>query len=669
MLQYIYAGLALGGIYAIASSSLVVTFVSAGILNFSFGAMAFFVARFFYWMHSQHGQGLVLSAVVSLAVVAPAFGVFLWGVLFRYLRLRSSLIKLVATIGLSVAIPPLANVLFGDATITAAPGLAPVPVHVYNVFGGIVDLNAVITYICVVAVLVIGTLVLRGTDAGLKVRAMVDSEALTSLSGRNPNLISLGVWAASALLAGLAGILVAPTDGLTPGGMTTLMAAAFAAVVAARLRSLPVAVGVAMLMGLVTEVIQKYLPPNSSYTADIVPSIPFGFILVFLIIYIIRSGRVSEGSGASGALDRAIQTQDTETGVGTLDAPARSVLAFNRIGGGGLMILLALTPLIFHGFWLEQADMGAAYALVFLSFTLVTGEGGMIWLCQITFAGGGAIAAAQFATVEHLPVLLAVFLGALIMLPIGALLGALTIRLGDLYVGLVTLSFGLLIETLVFTRNRFFQQGLGVTLNRPQFANGDRAFGYLAIAVFAVLGVLVLNLRRSTAGLALGAVRSSEPASETLGLSVLQMKVLVSGLAAFVAGVGGAFLAMDSRSALPSSFDTFAGIVWLAVLVTIGVRSILGAVVAGMAFTLIPALFSSYLSAKWGNVPPILFGLGAIGLAADPEGAAVSTVRRIRHLVLRSPGVIELEESDLALPEQPPAEVPRPMVASRGGES
>ena len=41
MLQYILFGLALGSIYAIASSALVVTFVSAGVLNFAFGSMAY----------------------------------------------------------------------------------------------------------------------------------------------------------------------------------------------------------------------------------------------------------------------------------------------------------------------------------------------------------------------------------------------------------------------------------------------------------------------------------------------------------------------------------------------------------------------------------------------------------------------------------------------------
>ena len=37
------------------------------------------------------------------------------------------------------------------------------------------------------------------------------------------------------------------------------------------------------------------------------------------------------------------------------------------------------------------------------------------------------------------------------MAVVGAVIGLLTIRLGDLYVALVTLSFGLLVETLVFT--------------------------------------------------------------------------------------------------------------------------------------------------------------------------------------------------------------------------
>ncbi len=111
--------------------------------------------------------------------------------------------------------------------------------------------------------------------------------------------------------------------------------------------------------------------------------------------------------------------------------------------------------------------------MIFLSWTLVTGEGGMLWLCQITFAGVGALTTAQLANHYGWPVLAAVVVGGIIAGAMGAIVGFLSIRLGDLYVALVTLTFGLLMENLVFTLPSFVNQGLGLTLNRPQFATSD----------------------------------------------------------------------------------------------------------------------------------------------------------------------------------------------------
>src|SRR5258708_8940554 len=98
MLQYVIAGLVLGGIYAIASAGLVITYVSSGILNFAFGALAFFVARFYYYLHTQQGWGIAYAGVVSILIAGPALGAFLYFVLFRYLRLSSPLVKVVATL-------------------------------------------------------------------------------------------------------------------------------------------------------------------------------------------------------------------------------------------------------------------------------------------------------------------------------------------------------------------------------------------------------------------------------------------------------------------------------------------------------------------------------------------------------------------------------------------
>jgi branched-chain amino acid transport system permease protein len=633
MLQYVLAGLALGSIYAIASASLVVTFVSAGVLNFAFGSMAYFVARFYYWLNSQHGWNTDTAGLVSIVIVGPLLGIVLYAVLFRHLRGRSTLVKLVATIGLSVALPPVADLIFGTQSITSAPGLASLSDQPYHFLGTPVTTDQLITYGFLLFVVIVGTVVLRFTDVGLKVRAMVDSEALASLSGTSPGRVALGVWAMSAMLAGLAGILVAPTNGLNTAGMTTLMAAAFAAVVGARLRSLPGAVAIALAMGVVTDVIQKYLPPNSSFTAAIIPSIPFAFIVIALIVHLIRSGSLQEDSGVLGPLDQAIRpaTLESEDLAVESDSPTRRGAALSAVP----LVIVALLPLIFHGsaYWLGLVALGLCYAITFLTYTVVTGEGGMLWLSQPIFAGAGALAAAQFATVLHVPVLLAVVLGGVLAALAGAIIGLLTIRLGDLYVALVTLTFGLIIETLVFTRDRFLKGGLGVPINRPSFATSDLAFCYLALAVFVVFALLTVNLRRSTSGLALRAVRDSEAASRTLGLSVLQMKVIVGALAAFVAAVGGGFLALDANVAQPQSYETFLGLVWLAVVVTMGVRSITAAAISGLAFALLPGVFETYVPLRWAEVPAVLFGLGAIGVARHPEGVVAQNARQLRQLL------------------------------------
>jgi branched-chain amino acid transport system permease protein len=214
----------------------------------------------------------------------------------------------------------------------------------------------------------------------------------------------------------------------------------------------------------------------------------------------------------------------------------------------------------------------------------------------------------------------------------GIIIGVLTIRLGELYVALVTLTFGLLMAQLVFDQPQFLNQGLGQTLGLPSFASSDRAFTYVLIAIFVVIALFIVNVRRSTTGLALTAVRWSEPASKTIGISVLQMKVVVAGIAAFLAGLGGALLAISLTVALPANYNTVGGLVLIAVVAALGIRSVWAAVVAGLAYSFVPALFQAYLPGWVTHLTPILFGLGAIGVARYPEGTLAMQVQQVRGL-------------------------------------
>ena len=637
MIQAIIAGLALGGVYALAASGIVITYVSSGILNFAYAALAFFVARFYYYLHVQQNWGSAAAAVVAIVVVGPLLGVFLWAVLFRHLRLASPLIKIVVTVGLSVCVAPITILLFGNIPIVSPPGLAPQPVRVFHVLGTVVTLDQVIIYACTIIILAGGAAVLRWTQAGVIVRAVVDSDAMASLSGIRPGVVAVSVWAISTFVGGLAGVLAAPIIGLDVNSFTVLIAAAFAAVVAARLRNLGVAVLVGLLMGIATSLVQRYLPSTSQFTADVVPSIPFVFIAVFLVYSLIRRGTVREAQSLGGPLDRAIAPQG---GSEAALARAASVAAGGtqltaRILPIATLVVVAVLPLILGGIWLGMVALGLGYAVCFLSYTIVTGESGLVWLCQITFAGIGAVVTAELATRHGWPVLLAMIAGGLACAIIGTVVAFATTRLGDLYVALVTLTFGLLVDNLVFRLGSIYNFGAGIPLNPPSFISNNQQLSWLALAIFCLVALVIATLRRSTYGYAVSAVRWSEPAARMTGLNVVATKIGTSALAAAVAGVGGSLLAIYAGAAIPDSYATFSGLVWLAVLVTVGVRSTSAALIAGLFFSFIPTVFASYLPTSWGEVPPALFGLGAVLVARNPEGTLAMHSRQLQQLLSR----------------------------------
>ena len=236
--------------------------------------------------------------------------------------------------------------------------------------------------------------------------------------------------------------------------------------------------------------------------------------------------------------------------------------------------------------------------IIYLSYTLVTGEGGLISLCQITLAGIGAFAAARLAAEAGWPVWLAILVGALFAVPFGLLVALPSLRIGDLYLALLTLGFALAdravrVETPGVRQLRC-RPARSPTRSGFRSPTGWRCTSIVAV-VFAVVGLLIVNLKRATSGLVFAAIRSSEPASMTSGISIVRAKFVLFGVSAFVAGLGGALYATVVGSATPTSFNALVGIVWLAIVVTWGVRSVIGALLAGMIFAIAPQRLSIIL--------------------------------------------------------------------------
>ena len=617
MTPYIVGGLVLGGIYAISAVGLVMTYVSSKVLNFAHGAIAFFVAMTFYRLHTVWGWPLPVAAVLSIGVVAPALGLFLWLALARNLARVPSVVMLVTTVGLYVAFTPLTFLIFGDQPIFEPPGLAGDKVHLFHPLGVAINENQLIVLVGTI-VIGLGLLaLLRWTTSGLLIRAVVDSPSLSSLAGTDPRLVGAASWALGCMLAGLSGVLLTPLLGLDPGSFTLLVVASLSAVVAARLVSLPLAFAGAVLLGVLQELSVKYVPSNGVLSAGVRPSLPFILMMVFLLGY--QGYGRGKALAGSRVMARAAVTAEVETG------PRVRLIGFLIIIG-----LVIVVSFLLPNYWVGIVGSGICLSIALLSYSVVAGQAGIISLCQISFAGIGAIVTAQLATVHHWPTLVALVAGGLVAVPIALLVALLAVRLGDLYVALATLGFALLMDNLVFPANSFSQDGAGVALNRPSLGpihfTGDKSFLYLGLVVFMLLSVLVRNLRRSGTGMTLVALRSSESGVSTLGLSVVRAKLVAFGVSGFIAGIGGGMLAFYGLRSRPASFDTLTGIVWLAVVVTLGVRTSVGPLLAGIVFTVMPELIGSWHLPHWAlQMPPILFGLGAVGLAREPRGAVAQT--------------------------------------------
>ena len=508
--------------------------------------------------------------------------------------------RLVSTVGLWVALPALIRMLFPFSTddVFQPEGLikSPVDPNFLKVFGTYMNTNQVAVIVSAVVIMVGTSLVLRYTPIGLATRITVDHPRNAEIAGVNTEAVTAGSWMVGIMLAGFAGVLLSPIVGLTEFQFTLLLVGSFAAVVIGRMTSLPLTFAGAIAIGLLQQLWLKCQPQEGLFSVGVAASIPFVVMLVFLIVY----------SFTSSGLRRESFEIDRRAGGGAHGEapPLPPAHGWRRLLGPAIAaIVLALLPVLFNNFWIFDQfwigvfAQGVALAIIFLSYTMVTGEGGMISLCQITLAGIGAFATARLAAEAGFPAWAAILVGALIAVPFGLLVALPSLRIGDLYLALLTLGFALLIEQFVWIRSEYDNFGAGLPVPRP-FGLGitDRIEMYAVVGVvFAVIALLIVNLKRATAGLVFASIRSSEPASLTSGISIVRAKLILFATSAFVAGLGGALYASVVGSATTRSFNALVGIVWLAVVVTWGVRSVIGALLAGMIFAIAPTRLSIIL--------------------------------------------------------------------------
>ncbi len=660
-LSLIISGTVTGGIYSIMASGLVLTYTTSGIFNFAQGAIAFAVAYFYYQLNSG-GMPIVPAAILSILIFAPLMGFALDRLLLRRLGEAPVYAKVVGTIGLLVAIPnfmqwvvvTLGNNIFhmgwvgnkADNQGLSTPGLGPTPAKVFHVMQGVAltsDQLAVFVAALVAALAL--WVVLRHTRIGLEMRAVVDRRHLAGLKGVSASKTSAVAWVLTTVLAGLGGILISPLFSLDPIVFTLVVLGSLAAVVLGGLRSIPIAFIGGVLLGIVQNLVAGYSTAYPGFIANLnglSSAVPY--VLVILLGLIV--GRDRSRQAGSVAEDRP-------------PSDHRAGMSLPRRWWPWLAFLFVLLGYSLHWFpsWFQATStaqtavaQGLAISIILLSFIVVTGMGGMVSLAQATFVTAGGFAAGWalnrnwgvniplIASHGQLNFFWAVVIGAIVAGVIGALIAWPATRLGAVYLAIWSLAACLFFSLVPFDTQAIGNGQSGWPIRSPAFD----LFGWqlnfanlndqivLFVAVFGLLTGVIWLFTHSATGRATLAVRSSPTAAMAAGIRANRNRILVFALAAGIAGIGGVMLSLFSFSASNSTAPPLEGLTWLAFVVVFGVRRPGGALLAGLAVAAGSPLLNqltNWLPGQTINTLisspyflPILFGMGAISLAQEPDG-------------------------------------------------
>ncbi|MDL2122635.1 MAG: branched-chain amino acid ABC transporter permease [Deltaproteobacteria bacterium] len=236
-----------------------------------FTAGAYFTFLFKAWL----GFPLFFSILLAIPLTT-LLGCLMEVIVYLPLRRKgsSSLVFLLASLGMYIVLQNVISMMFGDDTKTIRSGLVK---EGLNVFGARIT-PIEILIICVSVVLVVTvTLLLKKTKMGNAMRAVANDIELASVSGIDSDRVILLTFAIASTLAGIAGILVALDVDMTPTmGMNALMMGVVAVIVGG-VGSIPGVALAALLLGIAQHLGVWFI---SSQWQD---AIAFVILLIFLL--------------------------------------------------------------------------------------------------------------------------------------------------------------------------------------------------------------------------------------------------------------------------------------------------------------------------------------------------------------------------------------------------
>ena len=302
-----------------------------------------------------------------------------------------------------------------------------------------------------------------------------------------------------------------------------------------------------------------------------------------------------------------------------------------------------------NGYYVYVLANVALLAIVGIGMNVLLGLAGQVSFGHVGFYAIGAYAVAVLTSKVGLSFWLAWPIGVLLAGAVGLLLAVPALRVKGPYLAMVTIAFGFIVEHgAVEWRGVTGGQNGIMGIAAPAvfgFPPGERGVAALAVAACAVLVLLYAWLDKSAWGAALRAVRDSEVASESIGISPVRVKAVAFALSAALAGLAGGLFAPLSGFVTPQTFGMLQSILFVLVVMVGGAGAVAGPLIGALIVGLLPEVLSGLedwrllffgvllLVVLW--VAPLGVAGGLAGLRKRPPAAGGAPAQAVPALATR----------------------------------
>lgn len=281
-----------------------------------------------------------------------------------------------------------------------------------------------------------------------------------------------------------------------------------------------------------------------------------------------------------------------------MKTPLIRSLVFPAVVGLLAVGLVALPHLVPNAYELRVWMLLLVYALVALGLNILVGLTGLVSLGQAGIFAIGAYTTAIVAKTFGIGFIPSIVAGMALSALFGAVLAYPTVRVKGVYLAVITIAFGIIVENVAIEWQSLTGGTTGIsgipTASLPGVPLSETGYFYLLAALFMGAYLLHYNLIKSRFGRAMRAVSQSETAARSMGLNPIRVRVLAFVIAAVFAGMAGGLYAYLNQYVNPDTFRFDDSVRFLLMVIFGGAGTILGPVVGASALTFLPEFLQAF---------------------------------------------------------------------------